>query len=143
MRKSIEEFRLYEMNKLVVAICVFFVAVCVVEARKCENVFSGSTCDEQCCGKVDHMSCADSCKGYACSSDDDCGKSCCENRKCGTPNSACDKRKTKYEILVTVISLTVITAIIVAGVVLYFCCCRRKTPAPDMVMIVNTGVNEY
>ncbi len=34
-RKSIEEFRLYKMNKLVVAICAVFVVVCVVEAKQC------------------------------------------------------------------------------------------------------------
>ena len=129
------------MNKLVVAICVFFIAVCVVEARQCRNEYSRLICD-QCCGKVGHMSCSSSCEGYACSSDDDCGRSCCDNGKCVSPNSKACVKKTENKILAIVISLAVLTAIIVAGVVLYFCCCRRKTPAPDMVMIVNTGVYE-
>ena len=130
------------MNKLVVAICVFFVAVCIVEARECRYASTYSFCEKQCCGKGDHIYCVKSCKGYACSNDNDCGKSCCENGKCGTPNSACDKRKTKNEILVLVLFFVGLPALIVAVVVLYVCCCRRETPAPDMMMIVNTGVNE-
>ena len=135
------------MNKLVVAICVFFVAVWVVEAQLCRYKHSSQICSgltDQCCGKVGHKSCSDSCEDYSCSSNADCGRSCCENGKCGPPNSkVCVKKNPESEILAIVISLVVITAIIIVAVVVsYVCCCRRKTPAPDMVMIVNTGVYE-
>ena len=105
----------------------------------CLNIF---VCEKQCCGKRDHILCGNSCEGYACSSDDDCGGSCCDNGKCVSPNSKACVKKTENEILVLVLFLVGIPVIIVAVIVLYVCCCRRETPAPDMMMIVNTGVNE-
>ncbi len=74
------------MNKFAVAICVFFVAVCVVEARQCTSRIGGvlytKICDNQCCGI--RLECADSCKNYECVTDGHCGGGKCKDGKCST-----------------------------------------------------------
>jgi hypothetical protein len=106
--EHIEEFRLYKMNKLAVAVCVFFVAVCIVEAQQpCLSQVGGmlhvEICDNQCCGKS--MQCADSCKNYACITDDHCGGGKCKDGKCSTGS-------------VKTVSTTIIGIVVLAAIVL-------------------------
>ena len=97
------------MNKFAVAICVFFVAVCVVEARQCRLVFTGLLCQKQCCGKINNIKCVDSCEYYSCSSNADCGRSECKNGKCGPPRSTGSVKTVS-----TTIAVVVLTAIVLS-----------------------------
>ncbi len=123
------------MNKLVTAICVFFVAACVVEARRCQYRITGLICGEQCCGEEYAMQCLESCENVTCSSDEDCGKSCCKNGRCGPPHSnGCEDTMTN--IIIGVVAVVVFIAL-VTTVVLVKYYRRRRSPAPGMVILVN------
>ncbi len=139
--KIITEFGLYKMNKLLVAICMLFVVVCVVEARQCRYTLTYMLCEKQCCGEEGDMKCIESCENSSCSTDDDCGKSCCKNGKCGPPQStSCSKPVSrdvaKSIIIAVVVSLAVVIAITVGAVLLAKYCCYTR-PTPGMVILVN------
>ncbi|CAB3999039.1 Hypothetical predicted protein [Paramuricea clavata] len=123
------------MNKLAVVISVLFAVVCVVEARRCRYAFTYAICEKQCCGKEDDMLCLTSCENITCSSNEDCGKSCCKNGKCGHPNSS-DCGETLSTIIAVVVSVGIVVAIIL-GTVFLVRYCRRRRPAPGMVILVN------
>ena len=123
------------MSKIAAITSVLFIAVCVIEARQCRYAFGGAICEKQCCGEEWAMKCLDSCENASCSSNDDCGKSCCENGKCGPPDSMkCGE--VVSTIIAVVVSVAIIVAIIV-GTVFLVRYCRRRRPAPGMVILVN------
>jgi hypothetical protein len=123
------------MNKLTSVLSILFIAVCVIEARQCRYAFTGATCEKQCCGEEFAMRCLESCENATCSSNDDCGKSCCEKGKCGPPDSThCGE--VVSTIIAVVVSVTIIVAIEV-GTVFLVRYCRRRRPAPGMVILVN------
>ena len=134
-QKASKNSRACKMNKLAVVISVLFAVVCVVEARRCRYALTYAICEEQCCGTEDDMLCLESCENITCSSNEDCGKSCCKNGKCGHPNSS-DCGETLSTIIAVVISVGIIVAIIL-GTVFLVRYCRRRRPAPGMIILVN------
>ena len=133
--KTIEEPHPCKMNKLAFVTCLLFVFVCVAEARRCRYVLTYEICREQCCGLEDNMLCLNSCENVTCSSNDDCGNSCCKDGKCGPPDSShCGE--TVSTIIAVVVSVSIILAIVV-GSVLLVKFCRRRRATPGMVILVN------
>ena len=131
------------MNKFTVGTCVLFVAVYVIEARDCHYELTWVACEKQCCGKEDDLYCLDSCENITCSSHEDCGRSCCEDGKCGKQN--CDlptnsAQQDKVErTVVLIIGALSLGVIIVAIAVLIYYRRRRRAVAPEgmRVILVN------
>ena len=130
------------MSKFAVAICVLFVALCVVEARKCYYIPTGGICQGQCCGKEDDMYCLNSCENVSCSSHDDCGRGCCRNEKCGPPTNSekCDNSDAIIALVVALVCAGVVAT--VAALIMYFCRLRKKSSVtPGMrIILVNHDV---
>lgn len=107
----------------------------VTEARECVYTFTRATCNEQCCGKDDgSMRCLHSCENVTCSSDEDCGTSCCKKGMCGPPGADCGNT---LAIIIAVVISVVVIAIIVAVTVVIVICCRRRRAHPGMIVLVN------
>lgn len=123
------------MNKFAFVTAVLFVVVCFADARRCRYTLTYQICQEQCCGLEDDMLCLKSCENITCSSNDDCGNSCCKNGKCGPPDSS-DCGETVSTIIAVVVSVSIIVAIII-GTVLLVRFCRRRRATPGMVILVN------
>ena len=124
------------MDKLIVLLSTLFVVVCVIDARRCRYTMTFEICKEQCCGVESDMYCLESCEGIKCSSNEDCGKSCCnKNGTCGRPNApGCGE--TVSTVIAVVVSVSIVVSIIFSTVCLVRYC-RRRRQNPGMVILVN------
>lgn len=123
-------------SKLALAILSVLVAVvCVVEARQCQYTWTRRVCEQQCCGVENDMRCLKNCENITCSTNEDCGKSCCVKGKCGPPSSS-DCGETISTIIAVVVSVAIIIAVVVVTVFLVRYC-RRRRSNPGMVILVN------
>ena len=128
------------MNKAILVVCILVAFVCASKARECQSEsLYGQPCEKLCCGKKDVMSCKDSCENVECSSDNDCGNSCCKHHRCSA--ASCKD----YEAVVTIIaicsSIGSVVFIGVATLVLLQYCYRRRG-ASGAVIMVNEAENQ-
>ena len=128
------------MNKLVLVVCILVASVCVSKARECQSeLFYGKPCEKQCCGKKDVMSCRDSCENVECSSNYDCGNSCCKHHRCGA--TYCEEYEADVTIIIICVSIASVVFIgIVILVVLQLVYRRRR--ASGAVIMVNAAENQ-
>ena len=132
------------MSKFAVGMCSLFAAVCaVIEARECYYEFTWVACEKQCCGKEEGLYCLDTCENITCSSDEQCGTSCCENGKCGkkncSPPTNSPQREQMERIVILIIGAFSLGTLIVAIAVLICYRSRRPAAAPEgmRVTLVN------
>ena len=137
------------MSKFAVSMCVLFATVYVIEARDCYYEFTSVACEKQCCGKEDDLYCLDSCENITCSSNEDCGSSCCEDGKCGKkhcdpPTNSAQQDKIK-RIVILLIGALSLGGIIVAIAVLIYYRHRRRAVAPEgmrVILVKHDALND-
>lgn len=113
--------RIFSEFSLVVVVAMFIVGIS--QAKHCSifDQLESKKCTKYCCGDWEHSFCHETCDGFSCRTDSECGSGCCNEGKC-------HKNCAPVRLIIGVTITFVVTLTLLVVLMLLRCYLRKKNP---------------